>query len=572
LKDKGRMPSRTLSIPLILGSIITLLYSFISRNIVYALFVLPLMISLGYIFITAKKTKEVEGEVKEGPPRMPTIPTFGPRLALRDIVQLGDLVYAGIAEDAVTRELRYVVIEPSVNQEIYNKVKSLLTEELNVDLTAVGNVAAAERLLRSKTVEILRKRRIRMSAEDLRVLLYHLSKDSIHYGKIDPLMRDEMIEDISCDGVKIPVYIWHRIYESIPTNIVFESEDELDSFVTRLAYKAGSHISISKPIADGRLPDGSRVHLTYSTEVTRKGSTFSIRKFRADPLTIVDLIKFGTLSPETAAYLWYVIEKKFSVLVAGGTASGKTTLLNCLSIFILPGLKIVTIEDTPELNLPHENLISAVTRSSFDGTGEVSLFDLLKASLRQRPDVIIVGEVRGEEAYTMFQAMATGHGGLGTIHADSVDGVLERLSTSPMNVPKSLIAATLDVVVMLLKLRIGERTLRKVVKISEILSYDPLTGKVTFKDLIHWNPETDRYEIRGGGDGMDSRVVEKIWLKYGESREKIEEELEKRKRVLEWMVFKGIRKQSDVVAVIREFYSDPMGVYGRAVAELIPYE
>jgi flagellar protein FlaI len=261
-------------------------------------------------------------------------------------------------------------------------------------------------------------------------------------------------------------------YESLPTNIIFKDEAELNSFIIRLAYLTGKNISIASPILDATLPDGSRIQLTYGNEITRRGSTFTIRRFRVDPLTISDLIAFNTLSSDMAAYLWYIIENRASVLVAGGIAAGKTTMLNCLSMFIKPEMKIVSVEDTQELNLPHENWVPSVIRLGFGhedkGSGSITLFDLLKAAVRQRPDYIIVGEIRGEEAYTLFQAMATGHLGMCTIHAESVEAVINRLESEPMNIPKSLIAM-IDVIMVMARTEIEGKPARRTLTATEVV-------------------------------------------------------------------------------------------------------
>ena len=322
--------------------------------------------------------------------------------------------YAAIKRDPITEEIIYEVVEPTLTEEekkLLEAVKRKMLDELKVDLDSLGDREEAEKFLRKEMERIAKKYKIKMSKETTEKIFYYMSRDFIGYGKIDPLMIDPLIEDISCDGPSIPIYVWHRDYESIPTNIKFETEKELSSFIIRLAYRAGKHISVANPIVEARLPDGSRAVLTLGTEVTRRGSTFTIRKFRREPFTIVDLIRLNTVSSDMAAYFWYVIENRASIIIAGAIASGKTTLLNCLSMFIRPEYKIVTVEETPELNLPHENWIPSVTRTGYgpSGTGAITLFDLVKAALRQRPDYIIVGEVRGEEAYVLFQAMATGH-------------------------------------------------------------------------------------------------------------------------------------------------------------------
>jgi flagellar protein FlaI len=258
-------------------------------------------------------------------------------------------------------------------------------DELDVNLKEIENREKAEAYLNKKIREIVKKYKLKTPPEAVDKLAYFIIRDFLGFGKIDPLMKDHLIEDISADGVNIPIYVWHRLYESLPTNIAFAGAAELDSFVIRLAYLAGKNISVAAPILDASLPEGSRIQLTYGKEVTRRGSTFTIRRFKADPLTISDLIAFGTISSEMAAYLWYLIENRASVMVAGGVASGKTTLLNSLSMFIKPEMKIVSVEDTQEINLPHENWIPSVVRSGFKGderaSGTITLFDLLRAAM-----------------------------------------------------------------------------------------------------------------------------------------------------------------------------------------------
>lgn len=477
-------------------------------------------------------------------------------------------VYVGVVEDPETGGVRYVAIEPEMSEkeiEAYKRVVGFLEEELEIDVESLRSREEARRYVKNKISEIIKKHRIMVPRSSLNKFMYYFERDFLGLGKIEPLMHDPMIEDISCDGVGIPVYIWHREFESIPTNIVFESEKELDSFIVRLAHLSGRHISLANPMVDATLPDGSRIQLTLGKEVTQKGSTFTIRKFRVDPLTVTDLLKYKTMSPELAAYFWYAIEKRFSILIAGGTASGKTTTLNVLSMFILPDLKIVSIEDTRELNLPHKNWIPSVTRTAFGETeiGEITLFDLLKASLRQRPDIIIVGEVRGEEAYTLLQAAATGHGGLSTIHADSVKATIERLSTPPMNVPKPLIASALHIIAMQLKLRIGNRSVRKITHVAEIVRYDHGIDDIVLNDVFKWDPTTDTHRFLG-----KSNIFKLIRERYGEREEEIRRAIEMRKTVLEWMVQKDIRNYREVSKVIREFYTDPEGIYTRARGEL----
>ncbi|MEM2119091.1 MAG: type II/IV secretion system ATPase subunit [Candidatus Bathyarchaeia archaeon] len=435
-------------------------------------------------------------------------------------------------------------------------------EELDVNLKDIETKEKAEKYLKDKTKETIKKYHIKIQPEATDKLIYYVLRDFIGYGKIDPLMKDHLIEDISADGVGIPIYVWHRLYESLPTNILFKDAAELDSFIIRLAYLAGKNISIAAPILDASLPEGSRVQLTYGNEVTRRGSTFTIRRFKVDPLTISDLIAFKTLSSEMAAYLWYIIENRASIMVAGGVAAGKTTLLNCLSMFIKPEMKIVSVEDTQELNLPHENWIPSVARTGFGHedrkSGNITLFDLLKAAVRQRPDYIIVGEVRGEEAYTLFQAMATGHLGMSTIHAESVEAVINRLASEPMNIPKTLIAMT-DVIMVVTRTEIEGRPSRRTKTTNEVVELNPKTREIKTNEVFRWNIKDDSFQYSGY-----SALLEKHQKKLDISMEEITRELRARKTVLEWMVKHGIRRHGEVANVIREYYANPNRVYQKA--------
>ena len=467
-------------------------------------------------------------------------------------------IHAGVTKDPNAKGgLSYTVIEPSLTERDkrnFEIIKKLLMTELSVSLNEIKTKKAAEVKLAKKISQLIKKYKLEIPAKNLSKITYYAIRDFIYLGKIEPLMRDHMVEEISCDGTNIPLYIWHREYESIPTNIKFAKDKELNNFARKVSYISGKHVSMANPIVDAALPDGSRINLTLGHEITKRGSTFTIRRFRADPITIVDLIKFQTMSTDIAAYLWYVAEKNSTMLVAGGTASGKTTALNALASFIRPGQKIVTIEDTQELNLPHENWVPAVSRQNFtDGQiGEINQFDLLRAALRQRPDIIIVGETRGREAYTLFQAMATGHGGFSSIHADSVEATLTRLASSPMDIPKPLIANTLDLIYLQLKLRVKDKSVRRVIQISEIAGLDNKTGEINTHEIFKWDPQTDTHSYGG-----NSVVLDKIKERHGETDEQINYELSKRKLALEWLVKNNIREHKEVSKNIREFYADP---------------
>ena len=477
-------------------------------------------------------------------------------------------VYAAVVTEPKSQRIKYELIEPTLLKEEekqLKEIKDILVEEIDVNLKEIGTREKAEEYLKKKISEIIKDYRLKIEEEAVDKLMYFIIRDFLGYGKIDPLMKDPLIEDISADGVQIPIYVWHRDYESLPTNIIFKDSEELNSFIVRLAYMARKNISLATPILDSSLPDGSRIQLTYGKEITRRGSTFTIRRFRADPLTITDLISLGTLSPEMAAYFWYAIENRASILVAGGVASGKTTILNCFSMFIKPGLKLVSVEDTAELNLPHENWIPSVARTGFgdagDKAGAITLFDLLKAAVRQRPDYLLVGEVRGEEAYTLFQAMATGHLGMGTIHGESASSVIHRLSSEPMNIPKPLLTM-IDAIAVQLRTEVNGKPARRTRAVTEILGLDPKTKELITNEVYRWDARSDTFEFSG-----HSHILEEKMQRKGLNENEVQKELHKRRTVLDWMVKKGIRKYPDVVSVIRDYYADPNRVFRKARLE-----
>ncbi|MCD6480336.1 type II/IV secretion system ATPase subunit [Candidatus Bathyarchaeota archaeon] len=471
--------------------------------------------------------------------------------------------FAGIQIDEETGALRYLVVEPTLTEEekgILTEVKHRLIERIDIPLEVLRDEEKMEEYLKREIKRVLRRFRGKVAEEAEEKFIYYLKRDFLGYGKIDILMKDPNIEDISCNGVRTPIYVWHRRYESLPTNVSYDSEEELDAIVRRLAYRAGHQISIAHPILEGTLPEGYRIHLTLD-EVSKRGNTFTIRKFRANPYTIIDLINFGTLSTEIAAYLWILIDNLRSIMICGATASGKTSLLNAIGMFIRPEMKVVTIEEVRELRL-HENWIPMVTRPSFQpGVEEVSLYDLLRSALRQRPDYIIVGEVRGEEAYTLFQAIAVGHGGLCTIHADSVDAAIKRLLTKPMNIPKMMLPL-MNVLILIRRVKLGDEIARRVVAVEEITGISP-DGEVMLERRYEWNPEDDSFIYHppsGRGRDVYRQIMETMHI----PREKLMEEQARRERILRWMVEKGMNTYEEVSKVIRDYYLKPEEVYSAA--------
>ena len=358
--------------------------------------------------------------------------------------------------------------------------------------------------------------------ERLKILMYYLRRDLSGYGALEVLMRDPALEDLSCNGWDLPVFIFHKVYGSLPSNVSFR-EGELNQFVLKLAQKANKQISLSNPMVDATLPDGARVQITYSDIVSTKGSSFTIRKFRADPMTPLDLIRLGTYSPRTLAFLWLAIEHRKSLLVVGGTASGKTSTMNAVSLFIPQNAKIVSLEDTREIQLPHKNWLPTQTRElTNEGIkGDIDLFSLLKACMRQRPEFIIVGEGRGREAQTLFQAMNTGHATLSTIHAGTVNEAINRLTHDPINVPPVMFQA-LDLVVVQSIYTLGKRRIRRNMSIHEI-EVDK-QGEVRPIPLFRWDIHSDTFQQLA----QKSRVLEEIAAHCGWSNDELEAELSKR--------------------------------------------
>ena len=383
-------------------------------------------------------------------------------------------------------------------------------------------------------------------------MLYMLKRDFIGYALIDPIKHDINVEDISCDGYNSRVFVYHSDYEQIISNIE-HGEKELDDFVVKLAQRSGKGISKRQPQVDATLPDGSRAQLTLGAEVSDHGTNYTIRQFNEIPFTPVDLINWNTFNLDEMAFLWLCIENHKSLIFAGGTASGKTTSLNAVSLFIPSSAKIVSIEDTREVELPQRNWVASVTRPSFgdDDKGDVDEFDLLEAALRQRPDYIVMGEIRGEEGRTLFQVMSTGHTTYTTFHADTVGEVIKRFTTEPINVSKTLFTA-LDLVSIQTQTRVGGRKVRRNKKLTEINEYSPENDEINVRDVYEWRAETDQYLQMGS-----SSTLEDIKFDRGWTQERLDRELFKRKIVLAYLIENGLNTYTQVAATAQAFINDP---------------
>ncbi len=397
-------------------------------------------------------------------------------------------------------------------------------------------------------------------------MLYYLERDFIGYGIVDVPMTDSEVEDISCDGVGIPLYIYHRKFGSIRSNLKFESAKLVDDYVIWLAQRSGKHISVASPILDATVPDGSRLQATLGVHVTKRGSSFTIRRFRDNPFTPVDLLKFKTMSPEMMAYLWIAIESGQSMMVCGGTASGKTTTLNATLLFIPPQMKIVSIEDTRELNLPHENWVPSLTRAGFGAKnlvsgkapGEIDMFDLLAAALRQRPQYLMVGEVRGAEAFIVFQAMATGKTCYTTFHAESVSAMVHRMENPPISLPRSLVSA-LNLVLLQRQVKVGSKMTRRVQSLTEIVGLDPETNELITNSVYSWNPADDTFLYSG-----HSYVYERVALAKNWSMKEMEREVRRRVEMLDYLQAREAQAtrqhpftHRDVGQLVAFYYKEP---------------
>jgi len=474
--------------------------------------------------------------------------------------------HVAVAQNPKTGEHKYILDELQLDpleRGVYNRILEILLAEIE---SPKEEIRDPRRFFAEEAKKIVNKYRISLGwLPDVSwyKILYHAERDLVGFSRIDALMRDPNIEDISCDGVNRSVYIWHRNYESIETNLQFENDEELDNIVVKLVHMAGKHVSSAFPIVDASLPGKHRLAVLYRREITPFGTAFTIRKFREDPYSIIDLINIGTFSEEMAAYFWLCLENRASIMVLGGTAAGKTTGLNALACLIKPGSKIITIEETAELNLSHENWVSLIARQSYglggSNVGEVALFDLVKTSMRHRPDILIVGEVRGQEAYVLFQALATGHGGMCTMHAENLDSAIKRLTSKPMEISPAYLSL-MNIILSIQRVHLiknaEKKAFRRVMSVNEIADYEDY--RCTFK----WQPAKDQYLPSFDQSMMLASISERL----GANKKDLLEEMGRRKNVLHWMRERNIRSYKDVAVIIAEYYARPKQVYEKIMA------
>lgn len=473
--------------------------------------------------------------------------------------------YAHIKWDPKEKRLVYRIEEPQLtgeDEELIRKIQYNLAEIIDVKISVVRKKEKAIEYIQEKVAFVLSNMGLQLSVDRHSRIMYYIVRNFVGLNEIEPLMHDPYIEDIGCTGLETPIFIVHRRFGSISTNITFNDFDYLSNFVIKMAERCGRYISYAMPLLDGSLPDGSRVQASVAKDVTTKGPTFSIRKFRKNPYSPIDIVNLNTVSLDMMAYLWFLIQYNASILICGGVSTGKTTMLNILSMFIPYEDKVISIEDTREINIAHQNWVPSVSRAGYGlpeltgkRYGEIDLFDLLKESFRQNPDYVIVGEVRGKEAYVMFQGIASGHPSIGTMHAGSVDDVIKRLETPPIELSPSLIES-LDVIIVMVNAREKGKDARRIKEISEIQNVDAHTGTAHTKRIFIWTPASDTYKQ----SIEDSELLRRISFQEGISYSMVMGEIEDRKKVLEWLQKNKVTDYTDFTEIINLYYKDKKAV------------
>lgn len=476
--------------------------------------------------------------------------------------------YAAIVEDPATSIRRYYLDEVALSEQeaaIFSRLLGMLESELSVPKDSLEPA----KYLAEQVRRIAYKYGIRASSISWSKILYYLKRDLAGFGILEGIMHDPFIEDISLNALSRPLFVYHRRYENLETNISFTEEAQLDDMISRLCHLAGKHVSTAFPVVQGTLPGRHRLIATFKREVSPYGATFTIRKFREDPITIIDMLNMNVVSHKLAAYLWLMMQNRATAIVVGSTGAGKTTMLNALLTLTKLTNKIVTIEEVQEINIAHPNWTALVSRESYakmeEGAKEIGLFDLVKAAMRMRPDIIVVGEVRGEEAYVLFQAISTGHGGLCSLHADDAASAIQRLTSKPMDVPPSFIPF-LDLVVTVSRVSLpqqggGFRMVRRVLSVDEVL------GVGSYTQVFRWDPVGDRYEEMPLA--TTSKKLPRLAAQLGVKVEELVQEIERRALILRWIQNKGIRNFRDLSSLLAEYIDRPQEVYQRAQRELM---
>ena len=461
--------------------------------------------------------------------------------------------FEDIKENSLNLIPKYKVSKPNFS-DIEKRALDEIRENI-VDLAISENMSSFnEKLILEDINRFLYNRFPKLNEPNRKLLARNMFQELIGYGEIDSLIKDDDLEEIMVIGVGKPVFVYHRKYGMMETDLVFENDDKILRIIDSIAREANRRIDQQSPILDARISDGSRINATIAP-LSADGPTLTIRKFKKDPLTIIDLIKFNTLNTEIAAFLWLTVDglgvKPANIIISGGTSSGKTTLLNALSIFINPKERIITIEDTLELQFHHKHIVRMEARSvNIENQGEITIEDLVKNSLRQRPDRIIVGEVRGSEAITLFTALNTGHSGFGTLHANNSRETISRLIHAPMSVPKIMISS-IDYIIMEKRIyKSNGISFRRITEIDEVVGMEE--GTISLNKLFKWDSENDEFENLT----ILSNTIEKLANLKGVSINELSLELENRKKVLEYLVENNISSIESIYSILSKYYLD----------------
>lgn len=461
-----------------------------------------------------------------------------------------DFAKAQIIRTAENSEIIYRVVEPALTSRETQEFFTLKSEINDLLPDLLGQMTGHTGNLESIIGAFVHQRRPWLKGEQYEKLLYYLTRDFRGYGLIDPLVKDQNIEDVSCDGPEMAIFVYHKEFGSIKTTTSFPTTEALDSFIIRLAQISGKAVSINSPILDSITRDGHRVQAVYGSEVSSRGPVFTLRLFRERPFTPVDLIRSGTADPQLMTYLWFMTEGLNSAMIVGAPGAGKTSTLNSTLLFAPGNTKIFSIEETRELNIPHDNWIAAETRrktavSSQKGVEKLGTFDLVTMAMRQRPTYIVVGEVRGRETYALFQAMATGHTTYATIHADSMESLLNRLENEPMNIPRVLVSY-LNIVIFINFVRLGGKMVRRITEVDEIVGIDGKTNEILYNRVFKYDPENDKFMYTGL-----SRLYDRIMEQRSYNRAQFKKEIDSRVSMLKELAEAGVADNEEIARKIR---------------------
>jgi len=490
------------------------------------------------------------------------------------IYELGEKSFTHI--DLMGRNNFYTVINPSLGNGQSRKVVENIKERILTSAPSeVVNGGEKDDKTENKIDQLFERvtttgnsifnsNKITINEGEKEGLKHVLKKDVLGYGKLDPILQDRFVEDIHCISLS-NISVLHEIFGLLTTNIRFETEKELEGYIRNMSNLLGKNVTESNPITDGSLPDGSRVNIVYSKDVSKEGASFTIRRFTEEPISIIQIVDWGTVSAKMAAYMWLALESQMSAVVSGVTASGKTTTMNSFLPFIGFNKKIYSAEDTPEVRAPQETWQRLVTREEGPEDTRVELFDLVKTALRSRPDYIIVGEVRGREGSAAFQAIQTGHPVMTTFHADSISKLIQRFTGDPINVPIRFMD-NLNIAMFQHLIQFDGKQVRRCTSIEEILSYSERDGGVKTRQVFSWDPVKDEHRFLGMHNSyiLEELVAKQMGLT---NKREIYDVLEERTRLIKKMVKNGIVEHDEVVEVFKT-YSNNSDVRGLQQMEL----